>query len=125
MRYELIRLAQLIFALALMFGAFLFGIGVGWWRWKRDPTAPAQRHEGLDNAAIEPLLSAGTFTAELRDDEVVLAPPVFDTSAQATSPGRRKSDAVPTFAAATDPPRTPEPASIPPPPEVGPAEPMS
>jgi len=33
MRYELFRLAQLAFALALMFGAFLGGVAVGWWRW--------------------------------------------------------------------------------------------
>lgn len=40
MRYELFRLAQLAFALALMFGAFLGGVAVGWWRWGRE--APAQ-----------------------------------------------------------------------------------
>lgn len=38
MRYELFRLAQLAFALFLMFGAFLGGVAVGWWRWER------QRH---------------------------------------------------------------------------------
>jgi hypothetical protein len=40
MRYELFRLAQLAFALALMFGAFLGGLAVGWWRWGREVTLP-------------------------------------------------------------------------------------
>ena len=122
MRYELIRLAQLVFALGLMFGAFLVGLGVGWWRWKRDPAAPAQQREGLGDHGTDPVVSAGTFTSEVRDDEVVLAPPVFDTSAHDSFPQRRKSDAVPTFAAA-DPPTGTGPALIPPPPEVGPAAP--
>jgi hypothetical protein len=37
MRYEMLRLAQLAFALSLMFGAFLGGIAVGWLRWGRQP----------------------------------------------------------------------------------------
>ena len=31
----MVRLAQLVFALALMFGAFLAGITIGWLRWGR------------------------------------------------------------------------------------------
>lgn len=122
MRYELIRLAQLAFALALMFGAFLAGLGAGWWRWRRDAagSAPSRRGDG----AGEPMVSPGTFTASVRDDEVVLAPPVFDTSAQEPLL-RRKSDLPPVFAAAEPGPGVPEPAVVPPPPpEVGPAAPM-
>jgi hypothetical protein len=122
MRYELIRLAQLVFALALMFGAFLAGLGVGWWRWRRDAAESATRRRG--EVGEEPLVSAGTFTASVRDDEVVLAPPVFDTSAQETSFQRRKSDLPPVFAAAESVPAAPETAVFPPPPpEVGPAAP--
>jgi hypothetical protein len=40
-RYELIRLAQLIFSLLVMFAAFLGGLAVGWWRWGR-AGAPAK-----------------------------------------------------------------------------------
>ena len=35
MRYEMVRLAQLVFALSLMFGAFLGGLTIGWLRWGR------------------------------------------------------------------------------------------
>jgi len=37
MRYELMRLLQLAFSLALMFGAFLGGLTLGWYRWGRRP----------------------------------------------------------------------------------------
>ena len=122
MRYELIRLAQLVFALAIMFGAFLAGVGVGWWRWRRDAAGSAQRRRA--DGAEEPMVSAGTFTASVRDDEVVLAPPVFDTSAQESSLRRRKSDLPPVFAAAESGPAAPETAVFPPPPpQVGPAAP--
>jgi hypothetical protein len=40
MRYEMIRLAQLVFALSLMFGAFLGGLAVGWLRWGRRSEVP-------------------------------------------------------------------------------------
>lgn len=46
MRYEMVRLAQLIFALSLMFGAFLAGLAVGWLRWGR--TAPPEPDEAWD-----------------------------------------------------------------------------
>ena len=42
MRYELMRLLQLAFSLALMFGAFLGGLALGWYRWGRRPAAPGQ-----------------------------------------------------------------------------------
>ena len=44
MRYEMIRLAQLVFFLMVMFGAFLGGLAVGWYRWGRAP----DREQGLD-----------------------------------------------------------------------------
>lgn len=47
----MVRLAQLVFALALMFGAFLAGITIGWLRWGRrgqdepEPTRSVPRPE--------------------------------------------------------------------------------
>lgn len=35
MRYELMRLLQLVFSLSLMFGAFAAGLAAGWYRWGR------------------------------------------------------------------------------------------
>ncbi len=34
-RYQMVRLAQLVFALGLMFAAFSVGIAVGWFVWGR------------------------------------------------------------------------------------------
>jgi hypothetical protein len=48
MRYEMLRLAQLVFALSLMFGAFLGGIAVGWLRWGR------QRADEADEIRLVP-----------------------------------------------------------------------
>ncbi len=42
-RYEAVRLAQLVFALSMMFGAFLGGIAVGWLRWARPADQDAPR----------------------------------------------------------------------------------
>lgn len=44
MRYELVRVAQLVFTLAVMFGAFSAGLAAGWLHWgrrqKEDPAGP-------------------------------------------------------------------------------------
>ena len=42
MRYEMVRLAQLVFALSLMFAAFLGGLAIGWLRWGRGPVDPSE-----------------------------------------------------------------------------------
>ncbi len=65
-RYQLVQLAQLGFALLLMFGAFIGGVVVGWWRWGR-VQSPARSDEAPS------IGSAGLFTPEDREDEVVLA----------------------------------------------------
>jgi hypothetical protein len=44
MRYELVRLAQLVFALTMMFGAFVCGLTIGWLRWGR---ALPDRHDSV------------------------------------------------------------------------------
>jgi hypothetical protein len=70
-RYELIRLAQLVFALVVMFGAFLGGLAVGWWRWGKpdSPTAPEQRADaprvptgGFRPQPPRPQVSSDLFT---------------------------------------------------------------
>jgi hypothetical protein len=55
-RYELIRLAQLVFALLLMFGAFLGGLAVGWWRWGKTDSST-----GSDQRASAPRAATGGF----------------------------------------------------------------
>lgn len=44
MRYEMIRLAQLVFFLFVMFAAFLGGLAIGWYRWGRQ----TEEQPGLD-----------------------------------------------------------------------------
>jgi hypothetical protein len=51
MRYELVRLAQLVFALSMMFGAFLCGLAIGWLRWGR---ALPERPDAVAEAAGVP-----------------------------------------------------------------------
>jgi hypothetical protein len=58
MSYQVVELLQLIFALALMFGAFLGGLAVGWWRWGR---VVANR-----SSAPDPVPAAGLFSAHER-----------------------------------------------------------
>ncbi len=50
MRYEVMRLLQFVFSLALMFAAFMGGMFVGWRRWGRS------RPADLADAADEPSL---------------------------------------------------------------------
>lgn len=52
-RYELIRLAQLMFALALMFGAFSAGLAIGWWRWGRPSTEAPERRRPQSDRPVE------------------------------------------------------------------------
>lgn len=67
MRYQLIQLIQLLFALSLIFGAFIGGVTVGWWRWGRGKAAFPR---GRGDRSPGP----GTlFSPEGRDDEIVLA----------------------------------------------------
>lgn len=89
MRYELIQLAQLVFALTVMFGAFLAGLGLGWRRWGR----PARRAQETDRAASRrPTVSSALFTpAHLDPPDVVLDRQLFDITAtpQPAGPLRR------------------------------------
>jgi hypothetical protein len=61
-RYELIRLAQLIFSLLIMFGAFLGGLAVGWWRWGRPdaPVKPGERATTGQSGTRQPPVQAST-----------------------------------------------------------------
>lgn len=81
MPYELIQLAQLAFALSLMFGAFLAGLGLGWWKWGR----PAQRAQQTERATtLLPRVSPELFTpVQVDPDEVVLEHQLFDITATA------------------------------------------
>ncbi len=83
MRYELIQLAQLVFALSLMFGAFLGGIAIGWWRWGRRAELSSR---AVNRQTPEPSVSsASVFTPDERDDaQIVLGHPIFDTGANDT-----------------------------------------
>jgi hypothetical protein len=45
MRYEMMRIAQLVFFLTIMFGAFLGGLAVGWARWGRPHAAEEDTEE--------------------------------------------------------------------------------
>ena len=49
MRYELIRFAQLVFALAVMIGAFMTGLAIGWLRWGRSETEVLDPAPDLDD----------------------------------------------------------------------------
>ena len=51
MRYEVMRLLQFVFSLALMFGAFLGGMFVGWRRWGR--RGPVDLTDGSESASEE------------------------------------------------------------------------
>lgn len=42
MRYELMRLVQLAFSLAVMFSAFAGGLAAGWYRWGRRSVGGAE-----------------------------------------------------------------------------------
>lgn len=64
MSYRVVELLQLIFALALMFGAFLGGLAVGWWRWGR---VVADRPATPDPAPAAGLFSAHERTTDLRE----------------------------------------------------------
>lgn len=76
MRYQLIQLFQLAFALGLIFSAFLGGLWLGWWRWGK----PAARREAQRRARSEATAPTqpDLFTpADMGSEEVVLSPPVF------------------------------------------------
>ena len=91
-RYELIRLGQLIFSLVLMFGAFLGGLAVGWWRWGRPRSTPnrpepfialPRRHVSHDlftpaemapEERPEPVASGSAFSAGRRELEASVDP---------------------------------------------------
>lgn len=60
MRYELIRVAQLVFALATMFGAFLAGLAIGWLRWGRTP--PDEPEEAIDLGAVPRIVKTDLFS---------------------------------------------------------------
>lgn len=74
--YEAMRVAQMVFALSLMFGAFLGGIAVGWWRWGRREVPP--RDDWANHGALShPRINPGLFSAEPDEVEMVLDPPEY------------------------------------------------
>ena len=85
MRYQLIELAQLVFALSVMFAAFLGGLAVGWWRWGRDSVERVEDRSAVRTVRSAPRASVSSdlFTpADPGHEEVVLAQPVFEKVAQ-------------------------------------------
>jgi hypothetical protein len=70
MQYEMIRLAQLVFALALMFGAFLGGLAVGWLRWGRRTEAPSEEARDVPrpSLAVPRLVKRDLFSPESESD---------------------------------------------------------
>lgn len=67
MRYHLLQLIQLVFALSLILGAFIGGVTVGWWRWGRGRLVASSDEEA------SPSGSGALFCPEDRHDEIVLA----------------------------------------------------
>lgn len=67
MRYQLLQLIQLMFALSLILGAFIGGVTVGWWRWGRGRLVVSPDEEA------SPSGSGALFCPEDRHDEIVLA----------------------------------------------------
>ncbi len=60
MRYELVRLAQLVFALSMMFGAFLCGLAIGWLRWGR--TLPERPDPVVEAEAVPRIVKPDLFS---------------------------------------------------------------
>ena len=70
MRYELVRLAQLVFALSMMFGAFLCGLAIGWLRWGRtlpERPAPTAEAEGVPRIVKPALFSPAVVPTATAD----------------------------------------------------------
>lgn len=67
MRYEVMRLLQFVFSLALMFAAFMGGMFVGWRRWGRARPADLAEaaSEGSADRVSEPATRRDLFAPEL------------------------------------------------------------
>lgn len=87
MRYQLIQLMQLLFALSLIFGAFAGGIAVGWLRWGRGGVVPPP------GEGERPTGPVTLFCPEGRDDEVVIAEIDLDITDSAAIAGPMGGDA--------------------------------
>lgn len=86
MRYQVIQLIQLLFALALIFGAFMGGIALGWWRWGRGADVESSGNEGR-------LAGLGAlFSPEDREDEIVLAEVQLDITDSGGAVGTRGTE---------------------------------
>ena len=87
MRYEMVRLAQLVFALSLMFGAFLAGLTIGWLRWgrlrqeARTPARVVPRPEPVVPRVIKSDLFSPQFEGEVVDvTATMFSPPELTAS---------------------------------------------
>lgn len=73
MRYEMIRLAQFVFFLTMMFGALLAGLAIGWFRWGRRPerSEPDELHRSVRPRPATPHTVKSDLFAPESDAEVV------------------------------------------------------
>ncbi|MFZ4517873.1 MAG: hypothetical protein ACOYOP_05770 [Microthrixaceae bacterium] len=78
MRYELMRLLQLVFSLSLMFGAFAAGLAAGWYRWGRTGTPAGDEvasHSGPTLFSADPGFAAAAAEAPAGPPVAVPVPP--------------------------------------------------
>jgi len=69
MRYELVRVAQLVFTLVVMFGAFSAGLAAGWLHWGRAHREEPERRNGIDDVPriVKPDLFSPAVVPAMRD----------------------------------------------------------